>query len=127
MARGTQAQKAPAPKPKTYTVKITAMPPVAFAVPGIRKVATGDTITFHNTTGGPVKISAAADNVLKGVKPLTPKLIATGKKRSFEVAAVDGTHELSVHYSYWDKQKKKRRTGFAIGASIPKIIIVRPK
>ena len=44
-----------------------------------------------------------------------------------EVAALEGTHELSVHYSYWDKQKKKRRTGFAIGASSPKMIIVRPK
>ena len=120
--------KAPAkPKPKTYTVTIEAIAPVAFAVPGIRKACTGDFIVYYNKTGGPVKISVAADNVLKGVKKLTPKLISHGKKRKFEVVAPDGTHEISVHYSYKDKKKNnKLRTGFAIGASSPKILVVPP-
>ena len=125
MAKTTAIKVSATPKPKTYTVAITAIPPVAFAVPGIRRVRTGDTIIFHNKTGGPVKISMAADKVLKGAKPLKPMLINNGKKRSFEVVAIEGTHEFSVHYSYWDKRKKKRRTGFAIGASSPKIIIDR--
>ncbi len=125
MAKGTATQVSATPKPKTYTIAITAIPPVAFAVPGIRRVRTGDTISFHNKTGGPVKISMAADKVLKGAKPLKPMLINKGQKRPFEVVATDGTHEFSVHYSYLDKQKKKRRTGFAIGASSPKIIIDR--
>jgi len=127
MARETSVQVASTSRPKNYTVTITAIPPVAFAVPGVRKVANGDTIVFHNRTGGPVKISVAADKVLKGVKALEPKLVNNGKKRSFLVEAQDGTHELSVHYSYWDKQKKKRRTGFAVGASSPKIIIIKPQ
>ena len=115
----------------THKIEIQAIPPVAFAVPGIRRVRTGDTINFHNKTGGPVKISMAADNVLKGTKTLKPlkllkpMLINQGQKKAFEVMATDGTHEFSVHYNYLDKQKKKRRTGFAIGASSPKIIIDR--
>jgi len=125
MAKTTAIKVSTNPKPKTYTVAITAMAPVAFVVPGIRKVRTGDTIIFHNKIGGPAKISVAADKVLKGVKPLKPQLIQNGKKRAFEVVAESGTHEFSVHYSYWDKRKKRRRTGFAIGASSPKIIIVR--
>jgi len=96
-------------------------------VPGIRKVQTGDSIVFHNKTGGPVRISVAADKVLKGVKKLQPKLISEGRERQFEVEAVEGTHELSIHYNYRDKNKNnKRRTGFAIGASSPKIIVVPP-
>jgi hypothetical protein len=114
-------------KPQKYTIAIEAIAPVAFAVPGIRKVATGDSIIFHNKTGGPVKISVAADNVLQGVKKLTPKLVNNGMKREFKVVAAEGTHELSVHYSYYDKTKKRTRTGFAIGASSPKIIITPPK
>jgi hypothetical protein len=125
MAKTTATKVSATPKAKKYTVAITAIPPVAFAVPGIRKVREGDTVIFHNRTGGPVNISVAADKVLKGVKPLKPKLIQNGKKRAFEVVADSGTHEFSVHYSYWDKRKKRRRTGFAIGASSPKIIIVR--
>jgi hypothetical protein len=128
MAKGTSIKAPAKPKPKTYTVAITAIPPVAFAVPGIRKVLTGDSIVFHNKTSGPVKISVAANNVLQGVKRLTPKLISSGKKRKFKVTAPDGTHEFSVHYSYRDKKKNNRlRTGFAIGASSPKIVVVPPK
>lgn len=127
MARKTPTKETAAPKPKKYTVTIEAIAPVAFAVPGIRKVATGDSITFHNKTGGPVRISIAGDNVLKGVKKLQPKLINNGKKKEFEVQATEGTHELSLHYSYRDKKKNnKLRTGFAIGASSPKIIVVPP-
>jgi len=125
MAKGTAIQVLPTPKPKTHTIAITAIPPVAFAVPGIRRVRTNDTIIFHNKTGGPIKISMAADGVLKGAKPLKPMLVRNGLKRAFVVVATDGTHEFSVHYSYQDKRKKKRRTGFAIGASSPKIIIDR--
>ena len=128
MAKTTSIKASATPKPKTYTVAIEAIAPVAFAVPGIRKVFTHDSIIFHNKTGGPVRISVAADKVLKGVKKLTPKLVSNGKKKKFEVEATEGTHEISVHYSYKDKKKKnKLRTGFAIGASSPKIIIVRPK
>ncbi len=111
-----------------HTIKIEAFPPVAVVAPGIRKASTGDTITFVNKTGGPVKISTADNHVLKGVDGLTPKPIATGKRRKFTVEATKGTHELSVHYKYKDKTKNNRlRTGFAIGASSPKIIIVPPK
>jgi len=114
-------------KPETYAVTIEAIAPVAFAVPGIRKVQTGDSIVFHNKTGGPVRISVAADKVLKGLKKLQPKLIKTGGKKKVKVVAIEGTHELSIHYSYRDRQKNnKLRTGFAIGASSPKIIIEPP-
>jgi len=127
MARNTSTKVPTAPKPKKYTVTIEAIAPVAFAVPGIRKVATGDSITFHNKTGGPIKISPAANNVLKGAKQLKPELIRTGKKKTFEISAPVGTYEYSVHYSYRDKKKNnKLRTGFAIGASSPKIIVVPP-
>jgi hypothetical protein len=130
MAKGPAIQVTPKPKPKTYTVTINAIPPVAFAVPGVRKVVTGDFIVFHNKTGGPVRISVAADDVLTSAKKLKPMLISNGKKRKFKVKAVAGTHELSIHYSYWEMRKKERyklRTGFAIGASSPKIIVVPPK
>jgi len=130
MAKGTStATSAPRKrKPEKYTVAIEAIAPVAFAVPGIRLVTNGDSVVFHNKTGGPVKISIAANNVLEGVKKLTPKLLNNGKKREFKVVASEGTHELSLHYSYRDKKKKnKLRTGFAIGASSPKIIVVPPK
>ena len=126
MAKTTSIKVSATPKPKTYTVAIEAIAPVAFAVPGIRRVITGDSIIFHNRTGGPVKISLAADKVLQGVKKLTPKLINHGKKRKFKVVAPEGTYEISAHYSYQDKKKKKLRTGFAIGASSPKIIVVPP-
>ena len=127
MGKNASTKTPATPKPKKYTVTIEAIAPVAFAVPGIRKVQTGDSITFHNKTGGPVRVSVAADKVFKGVKKLQPKLINKGTKKEFEVEAIDGTHELSVHYSYQDKKKNnKRRTGFAIGASSPKIIVVPP-
>jgi hypothetical protein len=127
MANKTSAKTSANPKPKTHTVTIEAIAPVAFAVPGIRKAFTGDSIIYHNKTGGPVKISVAADNVLQGVKKLTPKLVNNGKKRKFKVVAGEGTYEISVHYSYRDKKKNnKLRTGFALGASSPKIIIPRP-
>ena len=126
MGKKTSTKSPAKPNPKTYTVTIEAIAPVAFAVPGIRKASTGDFIIYHNKTGGPVKISVAADNVLHGVKKLTPKLISHGKKRKFKVVAPEGTYEISAHYSYKDKKKdNKLRTGFAIGASSPKIIIVR--
>ena len=109
-----------------HKIEIQAIPPVAFAVPGIRKVRTGDTIEFHNSTGGQIKIYAADKGVLKGVGKLEQRVVNNGKKGSFIVVATDGTHELSVHYRYKDKTKNdKLRTGFAIGASSPKIIIVR--
>jgi len=125
MARITPRKTSAAPKPTRHIVSIEAIAPVAFAVPGIRKVEAGDFIEFQNRTGGPVRISVAADNVLKGVKKLQPKLIKTGGKKKFTVVATGGTHELSLHYSYRDKKKNnKLRTGFAIGASSPKIIVV---
>lgn len=114
------------PSPKTYTIEIRAIPPVAFAVPGIRKACKGDTIEFDNQTGGPITVALAADNVFEGVERLSPKRINTGRKRKFKVDADSGTHELSIHYRYFDTTKKKWRTGFAIGASSPKIVIVRP-
>jgi len=129
MAKGTSIQVAATPKPKTYTITIQAFPPVAVAAPGIRKVRTGDSIIFHNKTGGPLKIFPAAGNVLDGVGKLTPNLVNKGGTRKFKVVAVDGTHELSVHYSYWEMRKKKRyklRTGFAIGASSPKVVVIPP-
>jgi len=110
----------------THKVEIQAIPPVAFAVPGIRKVRTGDTIEIHNSTGGQVKIYTADKGVLKGMGKLAPRVVNNGKTGSFEVEATDGTHELAVHYRYKDKKKNNKiRTGFAIGASSPKIIIVR--
>jgi len=128
MAKTSSIKASVTPKPKTYTIVIEAIAPVAFAVPGVRKVSTGDSIIFHNKTGGPVKVSMAANNVLQGVERLAPKLINNGKKRKFKVVATEGTHEISVHYSYRDKKKNNRlRTGFAIGASSPKIIIVRQR
>jgi hypothetical protein len=36
------------PTPNTYTIEIKAIPPVAFAVPGIRKACKGDIIQFDN-------------------------------------------------------------------------------
>ncbi len=114
------------PSPKTYTIEVKAIPPVAFAVPGIRKACKGDTIEFDNQTGGPITVSMASKDVFQGVDKLTQKRINTGKARKFKVDADSGTHELSIHYRYFDKGKKKWRTGFAIGASSPKIVIVRP-
>ena len=84
MAKKTAREASPKVKPNAYTVTIEPISPVAFAVPGIRKAAPGDTITFHNKTGGPVRLSVAADGVFKGLKKLQPKLISTGKKRTFE-------------------------------------------
>jgi hypothetical protein len=111
-----------------HRIDIQAFPPVAVVAPGIRKVAQGDTITFYNKTGGPVRILTAGDNVLKGVGSLSPKLISTGKNRKFTVEASQGTHELAAHYKYKDKKKDNRvRSGFAVGASSPKIVVVPPK
>jgi hypothetical protein len=114
------------PTPNTYTIEIKAIPPVAFAVPGIRKACKGDIIKFDNQTGGPITVTLAADKVFKGVGKLGQKRINTGKTQKFTVDADSGTHELSIHYRYFDTTKKKWRTGFAIGASSPKIVIVRP-
>ena len=114
------------PSPNTYTIEIKAIPPVAFAVPGIRKACKGDIIEFDNQTGGPISVTLAADNVFEGVGKLSQKTINTGKKRKFKIDAESGTHELSIHYRYLDPVKKKTRTGFAIGASSTKIVIVRP-
>jgi hypothetical protein len=125
MAKKPARKKSKATKPNTYTVTIEPISPVAFAVPGIRKAAPGDTIIFHNKTGGPVRLSVAADNVLKGLKKLQPDLIRTKKSKKYKVLATRGTHELSIHYSYKDKNNRLR-TGFAIGGSSPKIVIVPP-
>ncbi len=114
---------------KNYTIDIEEISPVAFAVPGIRKVCTGDTVAFHNATSGTIKIRMAADDVLKGLEEENfVKVLSDRTSEQFEVLKDSGTHEISVHYSYKDKKKKnKLRTGFAIGASSPKIIIVRPR
>jgi plastocyanin len=125
MAKKPSKKKSKATKPNNYTVKIEPISPVAFAVPGIRKAAPGDTITFVNNTGGTVRLSAAGSNVLKGIKRLQPVQINKGKKKTFTVLPKSGTHELSIHYNYTD-ENKRRRTGFAIGASSPKIVIVPP-
>jgi hypothetical protein len=113
-------------KSNTYTIEIKAIPPVAFAVPGIRKACKGDIIEFDNQTGGPITVTLAADRVFKGFGKLSQNRINTGKKRQFTVDADSGTHELSIHYRYFDTAKRKWRTGFAIGASSPKIVIVPP-
>ncbi len=46
MGKNASTKTPATPKPKKYTVTIEAIAPVAFAVPGIRKVQTGDSITF---------------------------------------------------------------------------------
>jgi len=113
-------------KSNTYTIEIKAIPPVAFAVPGIRKACKGDIIEFDNQTGGPITVTLAADKVFKGFGKLSQNRINTGSKRQFTVEADSGTHELSIHYRYYDTVKRRWRTGFAIGASSPKIVIVPP-
>ena len=128
MAQGDSVDTSTNPEPETYTVTIEAIAPVAFAVPGIRKAATGDSITFENNTGGPIQLSTAAENVLEGIGMLHPETIDIGGSMTCKVEAPLGTYELSVHYSYPDKTKNnKLRTGFAIGASSPKIIVVPPR
>ena len=108
-----------------HVIEIKAFPPVAVVAPGIRKVRTGDSIVFHNLTGGQIRIYAADKGVLKGVGKLESRVVNNGKTGTFEIEATEGTHELSVHYRYKDKTKNdKLRTGFAVGASSPKIIIV---
>ena len=115
-----------------HKIEIQAIPPVAFAVPGIRKVKTGDTIIFANQTGGPVRIYAAASDILKRgktrecVKRPVPQLIKTDQEMECTVEGSKGTYEFAMHYRYKDKTKdNKTRTGFAIGASSPKVIIDR--
>lgn len=97
---------------------------MAFAVPGIRKVQHGDLIVFDNQSGGQVTVTVAANTVLEGAAKLSHKQINKGKKRTFKVAAESGTHEFSIHSTSYDEEEAKTRTGFAIGASSPKIIIV---
>ena len=111
---------------KTYIVNIRPISPVAFAVPGIRKARGGDQVKFRNSTNGPIKIRMAASGVLKGLtQKRTVDVPPRKTSEPFDVVDSPGTHEYSVHYNYLDKQKKKRRTGFAIGASSPKVIIDR--
>ena len=113
---------------RTYTVKIKPISPVAFAVPGIRKVRHGDSLKFRNNTKGPIKIRMAASRVLNGLtQSKTEEVAAGGISDPFEVVATSGTHEYSVHYEYEDRVAKKTRRGFAIGASSPKIIVVPPR
>ena len=109
-----------------HRIEIQEISPVAFAVPGIRKVCQHDTVYFKNSTTGTIKIRVASDEALEELKEKDVEKVHTGKEsKRFTVIAKSGTYEFSVHYSYWDKRKKRRRTGFAIGASSPKIIIVR--
>jgi hypothetical protein len=112
-----------------HTIEIRAFPPVAVVAPGIRDVCKGDEITFVNKTGGPLKIFTAEDKVFKGIGRLDPQNIYTKKNKKFTVEASEGTYELAIHYKYDEmkKGKKKTRTGFALGASSPKIIVVPPK
>jgi hypothetical protein len=113
---------------RKYTVEIKAIPPVAFAVPGIRKVEHGDTVRFKNSTRGPIEIRMAASGVLKGLTYSRKKQVDPGEiSEPFEIVADSGTHEYSVHYEYEDAKAKKIRRGFAIGASSPKIIVVPPR
>lgn len=111
-----------------HKIEIKAFPPVAVVAPGIRDVCKGDKITFVNKTGGPLKIFTAEDDVFTGIKRLDPENIYTSKDKTLTVDASEGTYELAIHYKYDEvkKGKKKTRTGFAIGASSPKIIVVPP-
>ena len=112
-----------------HTIEIRAFPPVAVVAPGIRDVRRNDEITFVNQTGGPLRLFTAEDGVLKGIDRLHPQTVFTDKKRTFKVGATEGTYELAIHYKYDEMKKgrKKTRTGFALGASSPKIIVVPPK
>jgi hypothetical protein len=113
---------------RKHTVEIKAIPPVAFAVPGIRKAATGDTLRFKNGTNGPIEIRMAASGVLKGLTYNRKQVVGPGETSDpFELIATSGTHEYSVHYEYDDKKAHKTRSGFAIGASSPKIIVEPPR
>jgi len=64
-----------------------AIPPVAFAVPGIRKACKGDIIEFDNQTDVPIAETPAADSIFDGIDKLKTKCSKTGKKRMFEVDA----------------------------------------
>jgi len=111
---------------RTYTVKIRPISPVAFAVPGIRRARKGDLVRFRNGTNGPIKIRMAASGVLKGLtQRKTTEVLPGETTEPFEVVESSGTHEYSVHYDYDDLPAKKKRRGFAAGASSPKIIIDR--
>lgn len=118
--------------PKTITVKKFA--PVAVAVPGVLKVKQGDVIEIRNETGESIRVFTAGDEVLSVNKDgqqtklqrLEQHTISGISSDNFTVEKDDGTHELAVHYSYDDPEKKRKRTGFALGASSPKIVVVRP-
>ena len=128
MGKKTSTKASANPKPKTYTVVIKPFSPVAFAIPGIRKARPDDSVRFSNKTNGPIIIRMAASSVLKGLTLNRTMSVAAGKiSEPIKVVAKSGTHEYSVHYEYEDRTAKKTRRGFAIGASSPKIIIVRPK
>jgi len=114
---------------RTYTVKIRPISPVVFAVPGIRQVHNGDSLKFHNMTKGPIEVRMAARGVLTGLTNKTTKKILPGEfSPPFKVVGGLGTHEYSVHYEYEEKKygKTKTRTGFAIGASSPKVVVIPP-
>ena len=127
MATKQSTQSTTNSDPETYIIEIKAIPPVAFAVPGIRKVRQGDYVIFDNKTGGEITVTMAANGVLDGMDKLDQKTLKHGPSKPFRVKPDSGTHEISVHYEYTEEknEKKKLRTGFAIGASSPKIIIVR--
>ena len=108
-------------------IRIEANPPVAIAVPGVLKVEKGDYIEVDNQTGARITVLLADNDVLVGTKKLTPKLVNNKQKRKFKVKAESGTHELSIHYRYFDTAKKKFRAGFAVGASSPKIVVIPPR
>ena len=76
---------------------------------------------------GPIEIRMAASGVLKGLTYNRKQVVGPGETSDpFELIATSGTHEYSVHYEYDDKKAHKTRSGFAIGASSPKIIVVPP-
>ena len=108
-------------------IKIEANPPVAIAVPGVLKANKGDFIEIENKTGARIIVFTADGGVLEDAERLQQKYVNKNQKRKFKVEAVSGTHELSIHYRYYDAAKKKYRAGFAVGASSPKIVVIPPK
>ena len=94
--------------------------------PAIVQVFAEDTVTFGNDTGGEVKLYLAAGGVLKGVRPMVALAIEekSGGK-GYDVIGEPGVYECAAHYKLKDR-KGKVHTGFAVGASSPKIIILPP-
>jgi hypothetical protein len=97
--------------------------------PGEPEIPFGDFVVFENNTPGRVKITMASNKVLKGLKELEPLHVSgnNGQSKKFEVEKNLGSHDFSVHYKFRDPVTNEWRTGYAEGASSPKIIIVRPK